>query len=60
MPPGLKPWGSFEGWSSLVRSAVVWAGLADLGDTRAELDEVDTEGNLLSDLLLGWEELPNG
>jgi hypothetical protein len=25
----LRPWGSFEGWSRLVRSAIVWAGLPD-------------------------------
>lgn len=57
---GFKPWGSFEGWSGLVRSAVVWAGLADPGETRAELEEVDTDGNVLVDLVAGWEELPNG
>jgi hypothetical protein len=33
----LPPWGSFEGWSALVRSAVVWAGLPDPGDTRQEM-----------------------
>jgi len=32
--PHLKPWGSFDGWSSLVRSAVVYAGLQDPGETR--------------------------
>ncbi len=57
---GLKPWGSFEGWSALVRSAVVWAGLPDPGETRAELDEVDTDSNVLVDLISGWEELPGG
>lgn len=55
---GLKPWGSFEGWSSLVRSAIVWTGLADPGETRAELDEVDTDSMVLADLIAGWEELP--
>jgi hypothetical protein len=57
---GLKSWGSFEGWSALVRNAIVWAGLPDPGDTRAELDEVDTDSNVLSDLIAGWEDLPNG
>lgn len=33
----LKPWGSFEGWSDLVRQAVVWIGEPDPGDTREEL-----------------------
>ena len=40
---GLKPWGSFESWSSLVRNAVVWCGLPDPGETRvavqAQADE---------------------
>jgi hypothetical protein len=57
---GLKSWGSFEGWSALVRNAIVWAGLPDPGDTRAELDEVDTDSNVLADLISGWEELPGG
>jgi hypothetical protein len=56
---GLKPWGSFEGWSLLVRAAVVWAGLADPGETRAELEQVDTDANVLADLVRGWEELPD-
>lgn len=56
---GFKAWGSFGGWSDLVRSAVVWAGLPDPGDTRAELDEVDTDSSNLADLIAGWEELPN-
>jgi putative DNA primase/helicase len=30
----LPPWGSFEGWSKLVRGALVWAGEADPGETR--------------------------
>lgn len=31
----LLPWGSYEGWSGLVRSAVVWAGMPDPGESRA-------------------------
>ena len=34
---GLRPWGSFEGWSSVVREAVVFAGLPDPGETRQAL-----------------------
>jgi hypothetical protein len=55
----VKTWGSFEGWSSLVRNAIVWAGLADPGTTRAELDDVDADSTALADLLAGWTELPN-
>jgi hypothetical protein len=34
---GLPAWGSFEGWSGVVREAVVFAGLPDPGETRAAL-----------------------
>src|SRR5262249_45777283 len=34
---GLKEWGSFDGWSNLVRNAVVWCGMDDPGDTRQEV-----------------------
>jgi hypothetical protein len=34
---GLKPWGSYEGWSEVVREAVVFAGLPDPGETRMAL-----------------------
>jgi hypothetical protein len=33
----LPAWGSFEGWSALVRGAVVWVGMADPGATRLRL-----------------------
>ena len=54
---GLKPWGSFEDWSALVRNAIVWTGLADPGATRAELDQVDGDSTALADLVAGWQEL---
>jgi hypothetical protein len=36
---GLKPWGSFESWSRLVRNALVWCGLPDPGETRQVVQE---------------------
>jgi len=36
---GLKPWGSFESWSRLIRNAVVWCGLPDPGETRQVIQE---------------------
>lgn len=59
---GLKPWGSFEAWSGLVRSAVVWVGLPDPGSTRTELNtQADREAIALRRLILGWEEMdPSG
>ena len=54
----LSPWGSFEGWSALVRSALVWAGLPDC-DTREELiDVADEDTEVLSQLLDAWAQLP--
>lgn len=54
----LPTWGSFEGWSNLVRQAVVWCGQPDPGATRTELVErSDREGNALRELLTGWDEL---
>jgi hypothetical protein len=34
---GLPAWGSFEGWSNVVREVVVFAGLPDPGETRLKL-----------------------
>jgi hypothetical protein len=55
---GLKPWGSFEGWSSLVRQAIAWVGLPDPGETRQELARSsDREASSLRALLQGWPEV---
>lgn len=58
----LKAWGSFEGWSDLVRQALVWAGLPDPGATREELARTsDREAAALRALILGWPEVdPEG
>jgi len=54
----LPQWGSFEGWSDLVRNAVVWSGLPDPGGTRQQLQEdSDRSGNELRMLLGGWQEV---
>jgi len=48
----LKSWGSFEGWSDLVRSAVVYAGLPDPGQTRDELRETsDSEAGAIRQMI---------
>jgi hypothetical protein len=55
----LPAWGGFQGWSDLVRSSLVWAGLADPGETREALrehaDGDDTD--VLRLLLDAWDEL---
>lgn len=59
---GLTPWGSFEGWSSVVREAIVWAGLPDPAETREALrDAADHDGEALRTLLEGLHRLdPSG
>ncbi len=52
----LTPWGSFEGWSRVVRGALVWAGMPDPIGGRTELVESgDTEGNALESALTAWQ-----
>jgi hypothetical protein len=54
----LPPWGSFEGWSDLIRGALVWVGEADPGDTREELRrDSDHEAAALRSLVAGWSEI---
>ena len=54
----LPTWGSFEGWSDLIRQAVVWCGQPDPGATRIELvEQSDREAIALRELLAGWDEL---
>lgn len=58
----LRAWGSFEGWSSLIRQAVYWAWGHDAGDTRADLAEsADVESNAVAALVEHWESIdPDG
>lgn len=54
----LKSWGSFEGWSSLIRQIVVWLGEPDPGEVREWLTEnADTEALALGALIEGWATL---
>jgi hypothetical protein len=54
----LTPWGSFEGWSNLVRQAVVWAGMPDPASTRRELaTQADRDAAALRMLLEGLLEM---
>lgn len=56
--PELTPWGSFDGWSRLVRAAVVWVGAPDPGETRRELRESsDRDFMALRDLVEGWADV---
>jgi hypothetical protein len=59
---GLPAWGSFEGWSGLVRAAVKWVDLPDPGETRLLLQEsADTSAEYMALLLECWEKMdPTG
>jgi len=53
---GLKPWGSYEDWSAVVREAVVFAGLPDPGETREALQTTaDREACAMADIIVGLE-----
>ena len=51
----LSSFGSFEGWSGIVRQAVVWAGLPDPCQTRSRLVEFsDTSSEAIGQLIHAW------
>lgn len=56
--PKLKSWGSFEGWSQVVRGAIVLAGLPDPLEAHEELAKLaDTTASAHADLVHGWREM---
>lgn len=50
----IATFGSFEQWSDLVRSALVWLGEADPNQGRARLETTDPIGTRLRGLMLVW------
>jgi hypothetical protein len=55
---GVKSWGSFEQWSSLVPAALVWAGAANPMATRPSEDaSMEPEKAALMTLLANWSRL---
>ena len=53
----MESWGSFEGWSNLVRASLIHAGLSD-PDTRTTLAaQADDDTALLRQLMDAWDEL---
>lgn len=61
-PNLVKAWGSFEGWSRIVRNTLVWAGLPDPAETKLEIrDQGDSEYLALVRFLEALRELdPHG
>ncbi|MEL7540706.1 MAG: bifunctional DNA primase/polymerase, partial [Pseudomonadota bacterium] len=51
----VEPFGSFEGWSRLVREALIWIGCADPCETREQIVAEDGEKEEFADLLAHWE-----
>jgi hypothetical protein len=52
----LTPFGSFEGWSGIVRNAVVWVGMPDPCLTRTRLAESsDITADTLGQLIAAWQ-----
>lgn len=54
-PNRLRPLASFEEWSDLVRSALVWLGLPDPVETTETAREDDPELTALRDLVTCWK-----
>lgn len=54
-PDRCRPLASFEDWSDLVRSALVWLRMPDPVTTMEAAREEDPELNTLRDLLHGWK-----
>jgi hypothetical protein len=54
-PQGLTPYGSFEKWSDIIRSALVWAGEPDPCLGRREVEAISDEGyENHAELLNAW------
>ena len=52
----IPPYGSFEGWSKLVRQCVVWVGLPDPCRTREQLAaSADSAVEALSEFISAWQ-----
>jgi len=54
--PDLHPFGSFENWSGLVRSALVWLGAVDPCESREAVLEDDPEAAMLKSFFAAWVE----
>jgi hypothetical protein len=54
----MTPFGSYEGWSDTIRSAVLWTIGADPCATRKGMKTADTKLSAMAALVSGWAELP--
>jgi hypothetical protein len=51
---GLKPWGSFEDWSKMIRAPLVWLGEADPVSSQASLSKNDPQREAHALILHAW------
>lgn len=60
--PELKPWGSYEAWTAVVRACIVWCGLTDPREACGTItSQVDSEAQQMAALLELWERIdPDG
>jgi hypothetical protein len=54
---GVKPFGRFEAWASMVRNPLVWLGEADPVKTLEAVRNADPDRELLRNVLTVWHEL---
>lgn len=53
----IQPFGRFEEWSNLVRSAIIWVGMEDPYESCKEIEQCDPIRLLLSSLYMCWYEI---
>ncbi len=57
----LSGWGSYEGWSNVVRAPIVWLGYPDPAETRTGLEEAaSTTEATVGALVANWPETDDG
>jgi hypothetical protein len=55
---GLLPWGSYEGWSAVVREMIVFAGMRDPGETRTALqNKSDRDAETMNGFIAALERM---
>ena len=57
---GIRQWGGFEGYTTWIRSPLVWLGMADPRESRSYLESRDPVKTGLGNLLTAWREAVGG
>jgi putative DNA primase/helicase len=56
-PQNIKPFGRFEEWNDFIRSALIWAEMADPCESRKEIEDADPVRIVLNSLFFAWHTL---